>query len=93
MNKTQTKKLAALVAKSANQEDAVLSYFAAGNILTKEGARNAGIGDAKRVVNRLRTSGAKVLRSKVVTRNSSDITYALAEKQSKKVQKQLLALA
>jgi tetraacyldisaccharide-1-P 4'-kinase len=93
MNKTQTKKLAAIVAKSANQEDAVLSYFAAGNTLTRDGAQNAGIGDPKRVVNRLRSTGVKVLRAKVVTRHSSDITYTLADKQPKKVQKQIASLA
>lgn len=93
MNKTQTKKLAALVAKSANQENAVLSYFATGNTLTRDGARGAGIGDPKRVVNRLRSSGVKVLRAKVVTRKSSDITYTLADKQPKKVLKQIASLA
>lgn len=93
MNKTETKKLAAIVAKSSNQKEAVLSWFAKGNSVTRDGALGAGIGDAKRVVNRLRADGIKVIREQKITRKSNDIVYSLADKQTKKAQKQIAALA
>jgi aspartate carbamoyltransferase regulatory subunit len=78
MNKTQTKKLAALVAKSSNQQDAVLAYMSEGNSITSEGARTAGIGDPRRTVNRLRNSGVRISRDVQVSRNGSAIVYCLA---------------
>jgi hypothetical protein len=86
MNKTQTKKLASLVNKASNQSEAVLSYLSVeGNTVSPAGARNAGIADPRRVVNRLRNEGYNIVRDVVTGRTTSTITYTLAPtKKSKK---------
>lgn len=74
MNKRDTKKLAALVAKSASQKEAVLSYMSEGNTITSDGAKAAGIGDPRRVVNRLRDAGHRINGDSAIGRT----VYALA---------------
>lgn len=85
MNKTQTKKLASLVAKSSSQKDAILEYLSEGNQVTADGARSAGIADPRRVVNHLRNDGHNISRSVIADRKRTAIVYALAPvKKSKK---------
>lgn len=78
MTKTLTKKLSSLVAKSSNQQEAVLSFLESGNTVTADGARNAGIGDPRRVVNRLRNEGYRINRDCVTSRGTTAIVYSLA---------------
>lgn len=78
MTKTLTKKLSKLIDKSTNQESAVLAFMSEGNTVTASGASAAGIGDPRRVVNRLRNSGHRINRDVVASRGTKAIVYSLA---------------
>jgi hypothetical protein len=78
MTKTLTKKLSKLIASSTNQESAMMAFLSEGNTVTASGASAAGIGDPRRVVNRLRNSGIRINRDLVTGRGTSAIVYSLA---------------
>ena len=54
-----------------------------GNTVTASGARNAGIGDPRRVVNRLRNEGYRINRDEVTNRGTTAIVYSLAPTKSR----------
>ena len=81
MNKKEIAKFATLVKRNSQQE-AVIECLRLGNEFSVEDAKMAGIGDPRRVVNRLRTErGVKISSNPHTLRNGDTVKrYTLSPK-------------
>lgn len=72
MNKTKINKLKKILSKRT-QEDALYEFLTEGNVVTAQGAKEAGIADPRRVINRLREYGHVI--NRILVKNQ--IAYSI----------------